>query len=298
MTSSPKPSAVQTLSPKDLSRALGVGESSVKRWIDGGQLPAAKTAGGHRRIELVDALRFIRDGRRQVADPSLLGLDIPQGLDLGDADAVRAEYIEALERGDQDETTSIACQLAALGGDVPAVLDDPVWASFRDIRGRCTHPSEECVTLHRSQANCIAAARRLKELATPAADSAPIGLCLDIGYEIDGMGAHLAETVFAHAGFRTHQAGHGVPKEIACGSIVRVKPDVVWLSANGAHQADLKIVEATAQQVATQAARYGSRLIVSGDAMPDRRVFADDVTEVASMSEFAAFLAGFERSGS
>lgn len=290
----PRASNVRTLSPRDLARALGVGESSVKRWIDDGKLPAAKTAGGHRRVELVDALRFIRDGRREIADPTLLGLATPDSLDLTDAEAVRQAYIEALEAGDAEATTSIACQLATLGGDVPAVLDDPLWAAFRDIRGRCNHPSEECVTLHRAQANCIEAARRLAELADPAEPSAPLGLAADIGYEIDGMACHLAETVFAHARFRTTQVGYGVPAEVAGGAIKRVRPAVVWLSANGAFKVDTADVATVAKTIAAEAAAHGARLVISGDAMPDPREFGDAVVEVDSMAEFAAFLAGFE----
>ena len=40
--------------------ALGVSESSVKRWVDGGDLVAQRTAGGHRRIARGEALRFAR----------------------------------------------------------------------------------------------------------------------------------------------------------------------------------------------------------------------------------------------
>ena len=64
----------QLLSPKDLARATGVSESSLKRWADSGRLECTRTAGGHRRIPLAEAVRFIRESSISVVDPSMLGI--------------------------------------------------------------------------------------------------------------------------------------------------------------------------------------------------------------------------------
>ena len=48
------------LSPKELAHALGVSESSIKRWIDDGRLDCTRTPGGHRRVTIQNALKFIR----------------------------------------------------------------------------------------------------------------------------------------------------------------------------------------------------------------------------------------------
>jgi len=62
------------LSPRELARAVGVSESSLKRWADEGRLAVDRTAGGHRRIPLAEAVRFIRRSGVPVRDPGVLAL--------------------------------------------------------------------------------------------------------------------------------------------------------------------------------------------------------------------------------
>ena len=62
------------LTPKELAEALGASESSVRRWVDSGDIRIARTAGGHRRIPLTEAIRFIRLINAPVVRPELLGL--------------------------------------------------------------------------------------------------------------------------------------------------------------------------------------------------------------------------------
>ena len=65
-------------SPRNVAQALGVGESTVKRWIDAGRMAADRTLGGHRRVALDEVLRFVRSEQMDVLHPEVLGLD---GLD-------------------------------------------------------------------------------------------------------------------------------------------------------------------------------------------------------------------------
>ena len=73
----------QSLSPRQLARAIGVSESSLKRWADEGRLSVHRTVGGHRRIPIQEAIRFSRDGGFPILRPDVLGLP--------DLNAARAE---------------------------------------------------------------------------------------------------------------------------------------------------------------------------------------------------------------
>ena len=66
-------------SPKQVARAIGVSESTLKRWCDSGLISMTKTAGGHRRIEIEAVVRFLRQSGRELVAPELLGLPVTAG---------------------------------------------------------------------------------------------------------------------------------------------------------------------------------------------------------------------------
>ena len=84
-------SSQRTISPRHLAEAIGMSESSLKRWADRGFLSVTRTAGGHRRIAVQEAIRFIRSRELTILDPVLLerrtfigqsGLAMVQSFDL------------------------------------------------------------------------------------------------------------------------------------------------------------------------------------------------------------------------
>src|SRR5687767_2514943 len=97
------PGAAEYLSTAQVAAALGIGVSTVKRWVEDGVLPAAKTAGGHRKLLLADVLEVarrtnlpVRDLARLSADaansskPRQLAADLYAALRRGDVPRVRA----------------------------------------------------------------------------------------------------------------------------------------------------------------------------------------------------------------
>ncbi len=55
-----QPSVDSLLSSKAAGRVLGVGPTTIQRWIDRGYLPAHRTQGGHRRVRLEDLVVYAR----------------------------------------------------------------------------------------------------------------------------------------------------------------------------------------------------------------------------------------------
>ena len=115
------------LSPKDLANAIGASESSVKRWTDQGRLEITRTSGGHRRIAVTEAIRFIRENQLPLLQPEVLGLqiDVDSGAsaaEVGSKDP-NADFHQLLLSGQ-----SLADELAAvedLQERIDALLDQP-----------------------------------------------------------------------------------------------------------------------------------------------------------------------------
>lgn len=82
------------LSTAEAARTLGVGVSTIKRWVDEEILPACKTPGGHRKVLLADVLRLVKGGRLPGPESRELGLE------LQDPKALSNEFSAALATGD------------------------------------------------------------------------------------------------------------------------------------------------------------------------------------------------------
>jgi hypothetical protein len=113
------------LSPRQLADAIGVSESSLKRWADAGKLAVSRTEGGHRRITMTEAVRFIRDTGATVVRPDLLGLGAKPAKGRGGAGSARgAKAGEDL----MTDATAVRTMVVArfLGGESFAALADEV----------------------------------------------------------------------------------------------------------------------------------------------------------------------------
>ena len=86
------------VSPSTLSKAFGVSSSTLKRWSDKGILPANRTAGGHRRFSISDAIQVSRKHGIPFRNPTVIGL--PPTIVPGEVTEGKAPFellLESLE---------------------------------------------------------------------------------------------------------------------------------------------------------------------------------------------------------
>src|SRR5262245_53463678 len=102
---------MEQLTPKQVARAIGVSEASLKRWCDKGLIETVRTAGGHRRLPLASVVRFIRTSGHQLVRPEILGLPATSG----NGKTVESRSIEtllnALMEGDEQRFQRIVFDL-------------------------------------------------------------------------------------------------------------------------------------------------------------------------------------------
>src|SRR5512142_2560591 len=67
------------LSTRQVATLLGVGEATVKRWADAGEIDCFRTPGGHRKFRLRDVTAFVQT--RGYDAPGVLNENVPAGAD-------------------------------------------------------------------------------------------------------------------------------------------------------------------------------------------------------------------------
>jgi excisionase family DNA binding protein len=113
------PDAVRWLTLGQACRVLGVDESTLRRWADGGQVHAFRTVGGHRRFAESDVLELLarggRDGGRYRELGDLAVSRIRRRLQRGRAR--EAPWYTTVDEGSRERLRPLGRQLAALAAD-------------------------------------------------------------------------------------------------------------------------------------------------------------------------------------
>ena len=216
------------LSPRDLADALGVSESSLKRWVDAGKIVAFRTEGGHRRIALSEAVRFIRATNAPLARPELLGM--PE-IAVAQRTLTGGErLLDYLLEGDVVATRGFLLARYLAGSPMAELADGPIREAMHAI-GELWHDSERGIFIeHRASDTCLQAVAYLRNMVDPP-ENAPLALggCPEDDTHL--LPSFLAATVIATAGFRVVNLGADTPLAALQHAVHHHHPRLVWVSA-------------------------------------------------------------------
>jgi len=264
----------RSISPRQMARAIGASESSLKRWIDSGEIPALRTIGGHRRIPLDEALRFVRDRRLTLVNPGLLTSPAP--ADATRAAAARSSFDQRLPpraartlhgpliAGDAKAVEELLMSWFASGVGIGEMADRAIAPAMARIGMLWQHGPEGIATEHRATAALVRAVAVIQSILPEtkgplALGGAPSG----DPYILPSM---LVSTALLGAGWRVANLGPDLPAEALASAIASQRPRIVWLSMTA------PVSQRTAQTVtssaAGQCAAVGAELIVGGRAAP------------------------------
>ena len=281
------------ITPKMLARAIGVSESSLKRWSDEGRLSAQRTVGGHRRIALAEAIRFIRSIGATVVRPDLLGLtDLvalpPDWPTRVSPDDVRKAFHDALENGRAQEVRAMV-QSLYLGGWAPAsIFDGPMREAMVEIGTLYLHAEWGIVVEHRATDICIQAVNQLR-LLSPARDTAaPVAVGSAAEHDPYLLPSLMAAAVLGDCGFVDVNLGSITPPAVLLNAARHYKAKLVWISVSTAP--DERRLINDLNNLATCLKEQGVHLVIGGRAasgIPPAQL--PDVAIARSMAELAAF---------
>lgn len=256
------------ISPRELATAIGVSESSLKRWADDGVIQVTKTAGGHRRITIWEAIRFVRAVRAPLLRPDLLGLSdlSPMGDDVVSADRPANRLLRSLREGKAREARAIMLSAYLAGQSIAEIADGPIREAMEEIGKLWQHDSAGVYVEHRATDICIQAVEQLRLLVEPQ----------DGGVAAIGGGAPgdpyllppmLAAAALSADGWQAVNLGPDTPFDALLAAAERHEPRVVWLSISSIR--DRREIEDGIVQLAARLAPRQIALILGGRALND-----------------------------
>jgi len=269
---------MRQLSPKDLAQALGVSESSMKRWVDAGKLIAMRTDGGHRRISVAEAVRFIRETGAEVVHPEMLGMP-----EIARAGSER--LLHHLERGDAPGARGYLLGRYLGGASVEELCDGPVREAMHALGELWRHDEAGIFIEHRGTDSCLQALAQLRTMFTPPAD-APIALGATPEDDPYLLPTFMAAMVMASCGMRAVNLGPDTPVQALAAAAQEHQPKLVWISAS----APLPQVRAKALADWLRSLPASTATVVGG--RHSQAIAAHGVHRVESMTELANFARG------
>ncbi len=289
------------LSPKELALAIGVSESTLKRWADEGLVQVSRTAGGHRRIPLPEALRFVRETKATIVRPDLL--DLPE-LAAAQTEAWSGRnpddaIFEALKEGDSVKARGLILSGYLSGRSLAALCDGPIKESMHRLGDLWKHDELGILIEHRATDIIIQALNQLRSIIKPATVTTTSGASAAASIALGGAAEHdpyilpslMCATLLSEAGYRDINFGPHTPVDVLIRASRQYQPRLVWYTCSV--NEPQKIVPAQMIDLADTLLAMKGSLIIGGRGiesvpLPDR----PNVYRAPSMGELVAFARG------
>jgi excisionase family DNA binding protein len=277
------------LSPKELAQAIGVSESSLKRWADDGKLVVTRTAGGHRRIALQEAVRFVRAGGHRLRDAAVLGLEA--AVAAGSDDDLNERLLGALQDGD-----ALACRALMVGAflrgrSLASLCDGPLRSAMDAIGAlwRRSDSLEGIAVEHLATGIAQQLLAQCRMLLSDPAPSAPLALggCLEGDAHV--LPSAMAATTLTECGWRALDLGPCTAIGVLKAAISRHRPALVWRAISVVNDAPTVV-----RELRTLAGELGRIPLVVGGADAAALTLGGiaNLHQVGSMAELASFACG------
>ncbi len=281
------------LSPRELAEATTVSESSVKRWIEDGRLTAARTAGGHRRIPIAEAIRFIRQANLPLARPGALGLVEAAGAQtaVAVADDPDRQFAAAMLAGYADEARGLAIAMYTRGRSIAEICDGPIVSAMTELGQLWQHDANGIFIEHRATSICIRLLNDLHALLPTADNDAPAavgGAPSGDPYRIPSLAAAVTLT---SVGWRATDLGPDLPVDSLIRAAETHEADLVWLSISALRSPT--IAQRTIMDLACDLGERGRAMVVGGRDLPSLPdVALGTLHQAGSMTELAGLAKG------
>jgi excisionase family DNA binding protein len=253
------------ITPKQVAQAIGVSESSIKRWCDSGALKFHKTAGGHRRIRIADVLTFCRENGFNMQHPELLRLPSNTGHKTLGIRRAQDLLVAALLAGEVEEAYRILADLYLAGTQVPVLCDQVLAPAFHQIGDKWV---AGMIGIYEERRACEITVRIVSKLKgiieiPQHLTLQAMGATLQLDhYQIANV---LIDLTLTSLGWQSAILGCNIPDRDIQRAVYDQQPDLLWLSMTA--QADEAATMAALTSISSVCRKTGTRLVVGGRAV-------------------------------
>lgn len=259
---------LRSLSTSEFAKALGISDSSVRRLADAGELEIQRTRGGHRRIPVAEAVRYVRASGVSVERPELLGLAIYHAE--VHSDDVNEQMLAVLEGGKASSVIGLMQTLYAGGMSIDALCDGPILYAMQRIGERWPADKKAIFIEHRATVLCARSLNQLR-LSIPEPDEdAPEAIGAAMQGDVYLLPTLMTSLVLHEAGFNETNLGPNTPLDVLADAIEDEQPELTWLCI--AEPIRSRTQQYEIEKLALAASHHGSQLVIGGRCAADLQV--------------------------
>jgi excisionase family DNA binding protein len=256
------------LSTRQVATLLGVGEATVKRWADAGEIDCFRTSGGHRKFRLRDVTAFVNDSGYEASGP------VPQGVPTGAGElgpeAVRY-FQQAALRGDAPALVGQLSLLRLRGAALPDIFDEVATPALQRVGQEWERQRLSVADEHIASQAVIEAIARSQPLAEPPGEAVRpdrgVAIVAAVAGELHDIAARMSACLLRARGFEVLAPLAQTPARDLADLILRSRASLIVLSSTV--QADIGEQVELALLAAKQ---VGGRVLVGGEAMRKARL--------------------------
>jgi excisionase family DNA binding protein len=219
-------------SPRQVAQAVGVSESSLKRWCDRGLIPTVRTAGGHRRLPVSGVVQFLRSGGARLVRPELLGLPTNTGRGPRTLEKAAGLLQAALVEGDRERVRRIVFDLYLAEHRISTICDEVIAPAVNALGDLWQHGQIEVYCEARGTLTALRCLESLRLILPPPLESAPVA----VGGTPEGdpyqLATSMAEIVLIESGWNATCLGSSLPLATLQSAMRRLGPRMIWLSVS------------------------------------------------------------------
>jgi excisionase family DNA binding protein len=260
-------SPLKTISPKQVAKAIGVSESSLKRWCDQGLIPMSRTEGGHRRLNPADVVAFIRKSERHLAEPEILGLPAGTPQKSKFTEQTIQRLTQALIDGKDEICRRLIFDLYLSNERLGRIFDEMIAKSFHQIGIEWQKGSLDIYQERRAGEICESILIELRSFLPIPNEKSPYAIGATPEGDDYRIANRMAELILRELGWNAISLGTSLPFSTIEKAVIRYEPKLIWLSISSISNKKKFFV---AYQKMRERAGDNIAIILGGNALTER----------------------------